>query len=100
VKRTRAKKTPPPPPPEPKEKHRITISLKQTEDPAADSALLASLNEVLKAYAGQDEVILRIENGTKIDVLRFPCTGYCPELFGQMAGIIGEERLKLETLPA
>ena len=82
------------------QKHRLVISINQTSDQESDIARLRKLNEIIKDFSGEDEVILRIENGEKVDSLRLSNTGYCPELHQRLAELMGEGGLKLEPLAA
>ncbi|MFC2020545.1 DNA polymerase III subunit alpha [Chloroflexota bacterium] len=85
-----------PPEPEPVKTCRLVISMSQTDDRESDVARLRKLNEVIRDFSGQDEVILRLENGTKVDVLSLQTTGYCPELQQQLVELVGEESVRVE----
>ncbi|MFC1900445.1 DNA polymerase III subunit alpha [Chloroflexota bacterium] len=87
---------PPAPPPPPQEKHRLTINVSPTDDSERDVARLRKLNEIIKEFPGKDEVILRIENGKKTEVLKLAGAGYCPELQSQLTELMGEEGIKVE----
>ncbi|MFC2010225.1 DNA polymerase III subunit alpha [Chloroflexota bacterium] len=80
--------------------NRLVISMSQTSDKEGDIAHLRRLNEIIRGFPGTDEVILRVENGTKVDILRLANTGYCPELYNKLVEVVGEDRLKLETISA
>lgn len=82
----------------PTKNRRLVISITQTSDEESDIARLRKLNDIVKDFSGEDEVILRVENGEKVDILRLFNTGYCPELHQRLVELVGEERLKLETL--
>jgi hypothetical protein len=77
---------------------RLVISLSQTSDAEGDKASLYKIIDILRRYPGHDEVKLRITNGNKIVHLRFfdIYAGYCSELHGRLASVVGEEGLKLE----
>ena len=77
---------------------KVIIDIKPTEDTESDTIKLLKIREVVEDYSGEDEVILRLENGTKIDVVRLQhTTGYCDELFRPLTEIIGEEGVRVET---
>ncbi|MFC2056798.1 DNA polymerase III subunit alpha [Chloroflexota bacterium] len=82
----------------PTKNHRLVISMAQTSDEENDIAHLRRLNEIIKDFSGEDEVILRVGNGDKIDSLRLADTGYCPELHQRLVELVGEERLRLEFI--
>jgi hypothetical protein len=90
-----AKKTGPPATPSPN--RRLIISLKQTEDQSGDIARLRKINEIIMEFKGSDEVILRVENGTKTDVIQLHDTGYCPELYNRLVELMGEGKIAVET---
>jgi DNA polymerase III alpha subunit len=88
----------PAPEPVPTNNRMLVISMTQTSDKESDLARLHKLNAIIKEFPGVDEVILRVENGGKVDRLKLSSTGYCPELHQRLAELVGEERLRLETL--
>jgi DNA polymerase-3 subunit alpha len=86
-----------PPEPLPTENHRLVISITQTSDVDSDVGRLRKLNEVIKDFSGEDEVILRVGNGEKVESLKLSNTGYCPALHQQLVELVGEEGLRIET---
>jgi hypothetical protein len=77
---------------------RIVIDIKPTDDSESDTSKLFKIRDIVEDYTGEDEVILRVENGTKIDVVQLQqTTGYCDELFRQLTDVIGEEGVRVET---
>jgi DNA polymerase III alpha subunit len=77
---------------------KVVIDIKPTEDPDQDTNKLIKIRDIVEEYTGEDEVILRLENGTKIDVVKLQqTTGYCDELFRQLTEVIGEEGIRIET---
>ncbi len=77
---------------------KVVIDIKPTEDPEQDTNKLIKIRDIVEDYTGEDEVILRLENGTKIDVVKLQqTTGYCDELFRQLTEVIGEEGIRIET---
>jgi DNA polymerase-3 subunit alpha len=78
--------------------HRLVISMSQTGDAESDLTRLRKLNEIIKGFTGEDEVVLRLENGTKVDILRLADTSYCDKLHRQLTDLMGEERIEVETL--
>ncbi|MDD5038636.1 MAG: DNA polymerase III subunit alpha [Dehalococcoidales bacterium] len=82
------------------QKHRLIINMIQTSDEEGDIARLHKLNDIIKDFPGEDEVVLHVENGENVDVLRLSNTGYCPELHQRLEELMGKDGLKLETLAA
>ncbi len=77
---------------------RLIINIKPTHDIEGDTNKLNKIRDIVEDYSGDDEVILRLENGTKIDVVKLPqTTGYCDELYRQLTDVIGEEGVRVET---
>ncbi|MDP2729410.1 MAG: DNA polymerase III subunit alpha [Dehalococcoidales bacterium] len=87
-------------PPQPPTRHRLVISLTQTDDEEGDVARLRKLVETVKEFYGEDEVILRVENGGEVEkpLKLATTTGYCPELHQKLTEQVGEEGLRVETL--
>jgi DNA polymerase-3 subunit alpha len=77
--------------------YRLVISLTQTNDEENDIARLHKLNEIIRDFSGEDEVILQVENGESVNKLKLCNTGYCPELHQRLVELVGEEKLKVET---
>jgi len=77
--------------------HRVVISMAQTSDADSDVGRLRKLNEIIKDFSGEDEVILRVGNGEKVESLKLSNAGYCPELHQQLVELVGEEGLRIET---
>jgi len=75
---------------------RLVISMSQTNDKEGDVHRLHKLNDVIREFSGEDEVILRLENGTKVDVLSLDKTGYCDELYERLVRLVGEEGVKVD----
>jgi len=80
----------------PSQNHRLVISMTQTSDEASDVACLRTLIATIKDFSGKDEVTLRVTIGEKVDNLRLPDTGYCPELHERLVALVGEEGLRLD----
>ncbi|GAH29079.1 unnamed protein product, partial [marine sediment metagenome] len=76
--------------------HRLVISITQTSDKDSDIASLQKVNDTLKEFPGQDEVILRIEIEGEINSLKLSKTSYCPELHQRLVELVGEDGLRLE----
>ncbi|MBI4286120.1 MAG: DNA polymerase III subunit alpha [Chloroflexi bacterium] len=87
------------PPLPPREVRRLTVTINQTEDNDNDEALLKGLLSALNDFPGQDEVVLRVNNGEKVTNLKFPnvFVGCSPELHARLASLVGEEGLRVET---
>ncbi len=79
---------------------RVVINISQTEDEGSDIARLHRVVALLRDYPGQDEVALSITNGNKVTNLRLAdiATDYCPELHQQLAEIVGESGIRVETI--
>jgi DNA polymerase III subunit alpha len=77
--------------------HRVIIKMKQTENEDNDITRLKKINDIIHDFTGEDEVILKLENGTHIDILTMNHTGYCQELYSRLTEIIDEENVKIET---
>ncbi len=78
--------------------HRLVISITQTSDKDSDIASLQKVNDTLKEFPGQDEVILRIEIDGEINSLKLSKTSYCPELHQRLIELVGESGLRVEAL--
>lgn len=79
--------------------HRLIISLTQTSDEESDISRLHRLNEIIREFSGEDEVILQIENGDSVNKLKLSNTGYCSQLHLRLVELVGEEGLRVETKP-
>ncbi len=77
--------------------HRLVISITQTSDEDSDIASLQKVNDTLKEFPGQEEVILRIEIEGEINSLKLSKTNYCPELHQRLVELVGEDGLRVET---
>lgn len=79
-------------------KQHLVVNLRQTENVDQDLADLNRLIGIFKEYPGQDEVSLRVINGTTITRLKLPAQfiNYSPELHRRLADIVGESGLSLE----
>jgi len=75
----------------------VYIEMKQTEDEEGDLVLLNQVRDIVNEYTGEDAVILRVENGTHIDVLRLASTGCCDELRTRLSKVVGVDRVRVET---
>ena len=71
--------------------------MKQTEDHEGDVILLNQVRDIVNEYTGEDDVILRLENGTHVDVLRLSSTGCCDELRTRLAKVLGADRVRVEA---
>jgi DNA polymerase-3 subunit alpha len=81
-------------------RHRLVISISGTGDSDSDVQKLHRVVYAIKEFPGRDEVSLRIVNDGKTVNLKLPhiYTGYCPELHKQLAGLVGENGLRVDTL--
>lgn len=79
--------------------YRVFINLKQTKDKNADVKLLHCIVATIRDYPGGDEVVLRIENGSKIYDLKLQDKIYYNEtLRHEIKNLIGEEAVTKEKL--
>jgi len=77
--------------------YRLVINMTQTSNEDSDIASLRKLIDTLKDFSGKDEVTLCVKIDEKVDNLRLPDTGYCPELRERLVALVGEEALTLES---
>ena len=85
--------------PSPSREGRLRITVAQTDNEKEDLALLHQIVDIVKRYPGDERVLLAIAgSGARVD-LEMPdlSTGYCRELHGQLAELVGEDAIKLET---
>ncbi|MDP2917782.1 MAG: DNA polymerase III subunit alpha [Dehalococcoidia bacterium] len=82
------------------ELHRVVISLDETGDEESDLARFNRLMVILGEFPGRDEVSLRVVNETKVTNLKLPhiYVGYSPELGERIAGLVGQDRLRVEKV--
>jgi DNA polymerase-3 subunit alpha len=82
----------------PVESHKLVISISQTSDKDTDIIYLHKLLDTLRDFPGQDEVRLRVTNGTKIINLKVSNIriGYCAELQQRLVELVGEGGFKVE----
>lgn len=79
--------------------YRVIMELKQTKDKDADIRLLQCVLGTIREYPGNDEIILRIENGSKIYSLKLPEGAYFNEaLHYEIKNLIGEKAIIKEKL--
>jgi DNA polymerase-3 subunit alpha len=80
--------------------NRLVVSLTETGDEASDIASLNMLIDILREFPGEDEVKLRVINEHKVVNLRLPnaCANYCPELHQRLAGLVGENGVRLDPV--
>ncbi len=87
-----------PGPTTPKSRRRLVITLDQTRQEAEDVALLHRVIELLGEFPGDDEVLLMVNNGTKIFELGLPGikVEICPELERGLIELVSEGRIRVE----
>ena len=78
--------------------YQIIVSIHQTDDEEADRARLRRVFSVLEKFPGEDKVYVDIMNGVGMVRMYLPQqpVSYCPELYQQLAEIIGEEGLSIK----
>ena len=82
----------------PAESYRLMITVIQAGDRAGDIASLYRLIDILKDFPGKAEVNLRVISEGKTIKLKLSdmYINYCPELHQQLAGLVGEEGIRVE----
>ena len=75
------------------------VDLRQTDNVDSDLTNLSRLIGILKEFPGQDEVNLRVINGTTITNLKIPAifVNYSAELQRRVIEIVGETGMRVET---
>ncbi len=81
---------------EPQRRH-IMIDINQSDDAEKDVKRLHKIIDILKSYPGQDRVTLTVVSDDEVTKLEIPETtiDYCPELAGELSGIVGESNFRL-----
>ena len=76
---------------------RLIISITQTDDKAGDLTRLKELVDTLRGFPGKDEAWLSVTNEEKVNTLKLSnlAVSYCPELLERLAGLVGEDSMKL-----
>ena len=76
---------------------RLIISITQTDDRAGDLARLKELVDILRGFPGKDEAWLSVTNEEKVSTLKLSnlAVNYCPELLELLAGLVGEDSIRL-----
>jgi len=76
---------------------RLIISITQTDDEAGDLTRLRELVDTLRRFPGKDEAWLSVTNEEKVNTLKLSnlAVSYCPELIERLAGLVGEDSMKL-----
>jgi len=82
---------------EPQRRH-VMIDINQSGDAEKDIEHLHKIMDILKSYPGQDRVSLAVVSEDEVTNLEIPETtiNYCPELAGELSGIVGESNFRLE----
>ena len=81
---------------EPQRRH-VMIDINQSGDAEKDIERLHKIMDILKSYPGQDRVSLTVVSEDEVTNLEIPETtiNYCPELVGELSGIVGENNFRL-----
>ena len=81
-------------------KHRIFISLGQTEDKDGDISRLHQIVDVLREFAGEDEVSLCLNSNGSVTYAKLTnlTTGYCSLLKQRLEALVGEGGMKVEEV--
>jgi DNA polymerase-3 subunit alpha len=92
----RLSKAPPPPEP-PSEPATLYITVHRTPDQDADYRKLTHIHRLLQTEEGEDDFIIRLENGSRTVELRFPSdhTRCTPALQQQLREVVGKQNLRV-----
>jgi DNA polymerase-3 subunit alpha len=84
-----------------KKRHKLVVTIKDSGDSEKDANYLRRVVYTMKEFPGRDEVSLRIPSEGKIVRLRLAnlYTEYSDELRQRIVELVGEEGLKVETIP-
>jgi hypothetical protein len=76
----------------------VFVTLRRTDQQAADKQRLRRVHDLLTAYDGNDRFIIRLMDDSNGGVeLRFPnqATDYCPELLAELHALVGDEGVQV-----
>ncbi|MCL2140977.1 MAG: DNA polymerase III subunit alpha [Dehalococcoidia bacterium] len=79
---------------------RLTVLLQQTDDLQSDVAQLHAVVALLREYPGEDEVNLKVSNGSKVFKLKMGQIRitFNEELHRRLSKLIGEDNVKAESI--
>jgi DNA polymerase-3 subunit alpha len=91
---------PSPAPASPPSRRRVVISLGGTDDRDSDVARLHKVVDTLKQFVGEDEVSLCLTTEGQTTNLKLTGVGtnYCRALHEMVAGLVGDEGVRVETI--
>jgi DNA polymerase-3 subunit alpha len=78
----------------------VTVMLDSSGDRNRDALRMRRVHGLLNSYPGNDRFAFLLFEASHRYLLEFPSssTGYCPELHAQLVELVGEHRLRIETL--
>jgi len=78
-------------------KTRLLVTIRQTENEKEDLERFYRLLDIVKAYPGDDEVLLTVATGDGRVSLEMPnmTAGYCPDLHRELTSVVGEGGIKV-----
>ena len=78
----------------------ITVMLDSSGDRTRDALRMRRVHGLLNSYPGSDRFTFLLFEASHRYLLEFPSssTGYCAELHAQLVELVGEHRLRIETL--
>ncbi|TFH36132.1 MAG: DNA polymerase III subunit alpha, partial [Anaerolineales bacterium] len=78
----------------------ITLMLDATGDRTRDALRMRRVHGLLNSYPGTDRFAFLLFEASHRYLLEFPSssTGYCAELHAQLVELVGEHRIRIETL--
>lgn len=79
----------------------VTVILRATGDRARDNLRVRHVHGILRAYPGRDHFAFYIIEEGRNYLVEFPndTTGVCDELLQRLAALVGEENIRVETIP-
>jgi DNA polymerase-3 subunit alpha len=78
----------------------VTVMLDTSGDRTRDALRMRRVHGLLNSYPGSDRFAFLLFEASHRYILEFPSssTGYCAELHAQLVDLVGEHRLRIETL--
>jgi DNA polymerase-3 subunit alpha len=78
----------------------VTVMLDSTGDRTRDALRMRRVHGLLNSYPGNDRFAFLLFEASHRYLLEFPSssTGYCAELHAQLVELVGEHRVRVETL--
>jgi hypothetical protein len=78
----------------------VTVMLDSSGDRNRDALRMRRVHGLLNSYPGNDRFAFLLFESSHRYLLEFPSssTGYCAELHAQLVELVGEHRIRIETL--